>query len=288
MITTLNSSAIVESRSMQAYQQSKTVTRNWNTRSFFSRLLFVALPLSPSASSLSHPEKIPGFAKMSSAAKLDSPSAQRNKEPIWDFLSSNPLASPTGANGIRVLEIAAGAGVHTEHFANRIASTPAGKSSCTWYPSDPSEESRASIQCYIDENKLGEIVKSPLPLTLDKNGIIENETKDALSGLDLDLIICINMIHISPWEATLGLMKLASEKLCNKGYLYCYGPYKVDGNAVESNLRFDASLKSRNPSWGVRNLEDVCAAADDQGLELIRKTEMPANNLSLLFQKSPS
>jgi hypothetical protein len=280
---------------MQTYQQCKFATRTRNPCSILTRLLCVSLPLSVSASS-SHHQKILGFslpfgfsspfgANMRSSAKQDSPSAQRNKESIWEFLSSNALPSPTGDRELRVLEIAAGCGVHTDHFAKKISTVTTKKQPYTWYPSDPSQDSIASIQCYIDDNKLSAIVKPPVPLTLDKNGVMEKETKDMLDGLDLDLIVCINMIHISPWEATLGLMSLASERLSDTGYLYCYGPYKVGDTAVESNLRFDASLKSRDPNWGVRNLEDVCSAAEEQGLQLIKKVEMPANNLSLLFQK---
>lgn len=221
---------------------------------------------------------------MSSSAKGDSPSAQRNKEPIWEFLSSNVMSTFSGDTGVCVLEIAAGCGVHTEHFAGRMTT----QQPCTWYPSDPAQDSMASIQSYVDDSQLSAVVKPPLALTLVKTGILEKETKAVVNKLDLDLIVCINMIHISPWEATLGLMQVASEQLSDTGYLYCYGPYKVGGKAVESNLQFDASLKSRDSSWGVRNLEDVCSAAREKGLQLIQKADMPANNLSLLFQKDKS
>jgi hypothetical protein len=177
------------------------------------------------------------------SAQRDSPSAQRNKELIWEVLSSKVVPSLRASTDkhehehkpVRILEVAAGCGVHTGHFASQLVLSAKTKP-FVWYPTDPSDDSRASIQCYIDgDAQLANMVKSPVPLTLDKNGIIEEATASLLEG-PLDLITCINMIHISPWEATLGLMKVAGEKLSSNGCLYCYGPYKVGGKAVESNL----------------------------------------------------
>jgi hypothetical protein len=169
------------------------------------------------------------------SAKRDSPYAQRSQGPIWEVLSSKvfPSLEAIMDKPVRILEVAAGSGVHTDHFATQLSAVT---KPFVWYPTDPSDDSRASIQCYIDGNtQLTNIVKSPVPLTLDKNGIIEEATASLLEG-SLDLITCINMIHISPWEATLGLMKVAGKKLSSGGCLYCYGPYKVGGTAVESNL----------------------------------------------------
>jgi len=173
--------------------------------------------------------------------KLESPSAQRNKGPIWDLLSQkvfSPL-STTSDRPLRILEIAAGSGVHVDHFASQLSafsSTP-----FKWFPTDPDLPSRNSIESYVQDNNLKDIgVQPPLPLTLNRNGIIEPETVQTLfpTGEEsLDLMICINMIHISPWEATLGLLKLAGERLDpDRGILFCYGPYKEGGTAVESNL----------------------------------------------------
>ncbi|KAG7356624.1 DUF938 domain containing protein [Nitzschia inconspicua] len=229
-----------------------------------------------------------------SMMKLDSPSAQRNKQPIWEVLSNNVLPRlqipSDNHQTLRVLEVAAGCGVHTEHFALALSDL-FGKGSIKWYPTDPTQEFLASIQCYIDDRAdvLSDIVAPPMSLTLDSSGIQESATKTELFASSvkstLDVIICINMIHISPWQATLGLMKLAGETLSEKGCLYCYGPYKIGGTALESNLNFDASLRSRNPSWGVRDIEAVMEAASKEGLELVEKIEMPANNLSLIFQR---
>lgn len=163
-----------------------------------------------------------------------------------------------------------------------------------WVPTDPDADSRDSIHAYIQEEALHDLgVQPPLALTLDQHGIRETSTNTALSARTptttpgWDLILCINMIHISPWTATLGLFKLASEQLDpDHGVLFCYGPYKENGTAVESNLDFDRSLKSRNPEWGVRDLETVIQTAlDEYNLVLVERVEMPANNLSLLFQK---
>jgi SAM-dependent methyltransferase len=166
-------------------------------------------------------------------ARLDSPSAQRNKEPIWGVLSTKvlPLLLKEEDVNLNILEIAAGVGVHTEYFAlELVGEIP----SFQWFPTDPDEASRASIEAHISDARLASLVRDPLPLTLDKNGIMEPSTVSALP--DLDVIICINMIHISPWEATIGLMKTASQKLRKGGILLCYGPYKEGGTAVESNM----------------------------------------------------
>jgi hypothetical protein len=164
-------------------------------------------------------------------AILDSPSAQRNKEPIWNVISEKVLPLLPKEEPLTVLEIAAGCGVHTEHFAGRLSERD---QPFRYYPSDPDATSRASIQGRIEASKL--TVESPLALTLNAEGIFEPETMLALNEQDLHLIICINMIHISPWDATRGLMKLAGTKLRKGGILFCYGPYKVGGTAVESNL----------------------------------------------------
>jgi hypothetical protein len=194
-------------------------------------------PQDPSRRNLSLSSESSSDSDNNNPMKFDSPAAQRNKELIWEILSSKALPNENeneNDSPLRILEIAAGTGVHTEHFAKRMIEA---KRPFFWYPTDPSPSSRLSIQCYIDESFLTSAVHSPMPLTLNKKGIIEPETRKTLDEQSsLDLILCINMIHISPWEATLGLLKVAGEKLNNNGCLYCYGPYKIGGTAVESNL----------------------------------------------------
>ena len=231
------------------------------------------------------------------SGRLDSPSAERNKEPIWSILSTKVVPtitsrekdSDTEASTIRVLEVAAGTGVHSSFFVTKLLETTKepDKVSVEWYATDPSEASCGSIDAYRqDTESLRTAIRPALLLTLDEGGIMEKETKVTLSkSAPFDFMTCINMIHISPWTATQGLMVVAKELLRPGGVLYTYGPYKVNGTTVESNLKFDASLQQRDPGWGVRNLEDVVAEAAKHGLELEESIEMPANNLSLLFRK---
>ena len=227
---------------------------------------------------------------MNKVVSMDSPSAQRNKAPIWDVLSKNVLSIlPSPIDKISVLEIACGCGVHTEFFVSKmIEENKQQRVKISWLPTDPDESSRdaTEIRCCGGDNNsiMKESILAPVSLTLDENGPIE---KDNIPMADdtIQLMLCINMIHISPWSATIGLMNLAKQKLDEGGILYCYGPFKVNGIAVESNLRFDESLKSRDNSQGVRNLEDVMQVANECGLELVKSIEMPANNLSLIFRK---
>lgn len=168
-----------------------------------------------------------------SMSKLDSPSAQRNKEPIWSILSSKVLPLlPTKDGPRRVLEIAAGCGVHSHHFSMQLLQH---QIPFQWYPTDPEAVSRDSIQAYLQEEPdLHGSLQPPQPLTLNQDGVVQQQT--GWNEAPLDLMICINMIHISPWEATLGLMKVAGKHLKQPGgVLYLYGPYKVDGEMVESN-----------------------------------------------------
>jgi hypothetical protein len=169
-------------------------------------------------------------------AKLESPSAERNKDPIWKVLESNVLPEYTrsGSSPLQILEIAAGAGVHTHHFSLQLHSS---QRSFRWYPTDLDDKHRASTQAYVEEESgIRDSVETPAQLTLDENGIIEKPTDDIFKAETMDWVININMIHISPWEATLGLMKVAGQKLKSGGTLFLYGPYRVGGTCVESNL----------------------------------------------------
>jgi len=147
---------------------------------------------------------------------------------------------------LTIMETAAGAGVHTEYFATKLLekfTADRTESPFVWYASDPSQDSLLSILARTKEQNLGAVVAAPKILTLGASGINQEESsKDALPAEDnFDLILSINMIHISPWEATLGLMKVAGQRLRKPsdsddgGYLYCYGPYKIDGTSVPSN-----------------------------------------------------
>jgi len=191
------------------------------------------------------------------------PSAARNRDPILEALRR--VLPPHAA----ILEIASGSGEHAIFFA---AAEPGWR----WTPSDPDASARASIAAWIEAESVGNV---EAPLALDASA-----PDWPCAGGAFDAIVCINMIHISPWEATLGLMAGAARALRQGGMLFTYGAYKRDGrHTAPSNESFDAWLKQRDPRFGVRDLADVEAAASAHGLALREIIEMPANNLSLVF-----
>jgi cyclopropane fatty-acyl-phospholipid synthase-like methyltransferase len=197
-------------------------------------------------------------------ARQTSPYVARNRDPILDVLRR--VLAPRA----RVLEIASGTGEHAVYFA---AAMP----ELTWQPSDPDPAARASIAAWIDAAGIANV--SP-PLAIDVS------SEDWGVGRTFDAIVAINMIHISPWEATLGLTAGAGRLLSERGVLYTYGAYKRGGrHTAPSNESFDAWLKERDPRFGVRDIEDVEAAAKQHGLHLREAIEMPANNLSLVFRR---
>jgi len=196
------------------------------------------------------------------AGKRHAPATERNRDAILAGLRDELPSS-----GL-VLEVASGSGQHVVHFA---AALPA----LDWQPSDPDPAALVSIESWRQEAGLPN-VRPPLRLDASADWPVERA----------DAIMCVNMVHISPWEATLGLMKGAGAVLPPGGLLYLYGPYlRENVETAPSNLAFDASLKARDPQWGLRRVEDVIAAAEGEGLVLRRLLEMPANNLSLIFRR---
>ena len=195
--------------------------------------------------------------------KLSSPSALRNRDPIADLLRHVLPQSGT------VLELASGSGEHVIHFASLFPNL-------VWQPSDPSPEARASIEHWVKTDAMPNVLP---PLDIDAS----SQTWPVKSA---DAMIAINMVHISPWPATQGLLKSAGLLLPAGGPLILYGPYRREGQPlVPSNVEFDASLRARNPSWGIRLLEDVESIAKQSGLALTSVTEMPANNLGVVFTR---
>ncbi len=196
---------------------------------------------------------------------LASPAVARNTEAILDVLRAHLPAAG------RVLEIASGSGEHAVAFARALPRT-------TWTPSDPSAEARASIAAWSAEAALSNLNR---PLALDA------ADPDGWPPLDVQAIVCINMIHISPWAATEGLMVGAGRTLPDPGGLLAlYGPFReADVPLASSNAAFDDSLKSRDPAWGLRDRDAVVACARANGLHLTRRVDMPANNLMLLFRR---
>ena len=195
---------------------------------------------------------------------LASSAVARNTGPILEVLTAHLPASG------RVLEIAAGSGEHAVTFAAALPDLD-------WTPSDPSAEARASIAAWAAAAGRPNL-RDPLAL----------DVLDATTWLQgpLQAVVCINMVHISPWAATEGLMALAGSRLATGGLLVLYGPYReADVPLAPSNAAFDDSLKSRDPAWGLRDRDAVAATAKAQGLGLTRRVEMPANNLMLLFRR---
>ncbi len=207
------------------------------------------------------------------------PATQRNREPILQVLSE--VLPPAGT----VLEISSGTGEHAVFFAPQL--TPR-----LWVPSDPNPVARASIAAWR-EHCPAENLYPPIALDVcDPVWPVEQHPlPEALQELDLQkhpiqAIVNINMIHIAPWSACLGLIAGAERLLPSNGILYLYGPFKQDNqHTAPSNEAFDTSLQTQNPEWGVRNLEDVVAVAQAHHLTLVKTVAMPANNLSVIFQR---
>lgn len=197
------------------------------------------------------------------AGRLSSPSAARNRDPILAV-----LRRVLPAEGL-VLEIAGGTGEHAVHFAAALPGVE-------WQPTDPDEASRRSIAAWRAEVGLPNL-RAPLELDV---------TQADWPVERADAIVCINMLHISPWAATAGLMAGAGRLLPARASLVVYGPFRQAGvPTAPSNEAFDQSLKARNPAWGLRNVEAVAAEAAGQGLMLREVVPMPANNLTLVFRR---
>lgn len=194
-----------------------------------------------------------------------SPSTARNRAPILAVLAPR-LPAVSGL----VLEVAAGAGEHAVHCAAALPHLQ-------WRPTDPDPEALASIAAWREHAGLPNLLA---PLRLDA------ADPAAWPVARADAVVNINMLHISPWSAAEGLMAGAGRLLPPGGMLFLYGPYlERDVETAPSNLAFDASLRGRNPAWGIRRLEDVTALAAAHGLVLAERIGMPANNLAVVFRK---
>jgi SAM-dependent methyltransferase len=194
------------------------------------------------------------------------PATARNSDAIATLLAA--LLPPDGL----VLEVASGSGEHVVHFARRFPAL-------RFQPSDPDPAALASIAAWTAQAGLANVAP---PIRLDA------AAPESWPLAAADALLCINMVHISPWEATLGLLAGAARLLPEGGLLYLYGPYVQRGiETAASNLAFDQSLRRRDPAWGLRRVDAVEAAASVVGLGLERVVTMPANNLSLIFRRGP-
>jgi hypothetical protein len=206
-------------------------------------------------------EPKPFVFEVTADAKRFAPATERNRDAIAAVLSS--ILPEQGT----VLEVASGTGEHCVHFAKAFPNL-------MWQPSDYDAQGIVSIAAWSAEAQLKNIAP---PLQVDA-------MEEAWPIFHADAILCINMVHISPWAATIGLFRGSADILPQGAPLYLYGPYRQHGvETAPSNEDFDVSLKSRNPEWGLRYAEDVFAAADGFTLEAI--IQMPAHNLSLVFRR---
>jgi Protein of unknown function (DUF938) len=192
-----------------------------------------------------------------------SPAVARNRDPILTVLRRVLPAQGT------VLEISSGSGEHAVHFA-------AGLPHLAWQPTDPDPTALRSIAAHRHAAQLPNLLP---PLELDA-------TSSVWPVNTADAVVSINMIHIAPWSAAKGLMAGAGRLLTDGGLLYLYGPFKENGrHTAPSNESFDASLRHRDPEWGVRDVAEVSELARQHGLVLVGRVAMPANNLSLIFRR---
>lgn len=195
--------------------------------------------------------------------RRSAPAALRNREPIAEVLSE--WLPPSGL----VLEIASGTGEHAVFFAERFPGLE-------WQPSDIHPAALASIEAWRTASGLPNL---RAPLILDAS-LTNWPIRRA------DAVVSINMVHISPWASSLGLIRGAARLLAAGAPLIMYGPWlKDDVQTAPSNLEFDADLKRRDPEWGLRQVEDFAAAAADAGLALVETHLMPANNMMLLLRR---
>lgn len=196
--------------------------------------------------------------------RMFSPSAARNSAPILAVLKR--VVPARGA----VLEIGCGTGEHAVCFAGAMPNI-------TWQPSDPDADARTSTSSWIKFSRLKNVLA---PRDID---VCSGQWGVEQTG-PFDAIVSINMIHIAPWAASLGLFAGAGRLLHAGGLLLLYGPFMRDGaHTAPSNAAFDAALKARDPSWGVRDIADLEQVGKAAGLVLRETVEMPANNMLLVF-----
>ena len=192
------------------------------------------------------------------------PAAARNREPILRVLRGRLPQSAL------VLEIASGTGEHAVWFSRALPAL-------TWQPTDQDPDALESIAAWRDMSDLPNIL-SPLPL---------DAAAETWPIARADVVVAINMIHIAPWTASQGLIAGAARVLTAGGLLFLYGPFREGGvHTTASNAAFDAELRARNPSWGIRDLDEITELASRQGLRGPERIAMPANNLSVLFRQS--
>lgn len=201
-------------------------------------------------------------------SRLFSPSTARNREPIHGVLSG------LLGESARLLEFASGSGEHAVYMAERHPGWQ-------WQPSDINEAAIQSIEAWRTYSGLSNI------LPAQRRNLLADDDAIQHSAEHWNAMLAINLIHISPWQVTERLMGVAGQQLVSGGLLFLYGPYRRNGkHTAPSNAEFDAWLKARDPSWGVRDLEQVIAEAAGNSLTLHGVEQLPANNLAVTFQRA--
>lgn len=197
------------------------------------------------------------------------PATARNRDAILKVLKTT--LPETGC----VLEIASGSGEHAVYFAPQL--TPR-----QWLPSDIDPVNLASIQAWSQAQPSAQLLK---PVALDACDSVWPVEQSPPTG-SISAIVNINMIHIAPWEACIGLFKGAARLLPTKGIVFLYGPFAIGGqHTAPSNAQFDEHLRARNTQWGIRSIEAVTSLANSLGFERSHIVQMPANNLSVVFSR---
>lgn len=188
----------------------------------------------------------------------------RNREPILEV-----FRRVLPSSGL-VLEVASGSGEHAAYFAKRLPSV-------SWQPTDVDPLALASTDAHRSDARAPNLLSA----------IYLDVTSEPWPVERADALVCINMIHITPWVASEGLMAGAKRTLVAGGVLYLYGPFKIDGqHTAPSNHDFDVSLRAQNAEWGVRDLAEVANLAKRHGFHLEETVSMPANNLSVIFRRT--
>lgn len=204
----------------------------------------------------------PWFSGNGEGERRHAPATLRNRDAI-----AGVLVRELPESGL-VLEVASGSGEHAVHFAARFPAL-------RWQPSDPDPSARASIAAWSQEAALPNLLP---PVDLDAASASWPVIAPAA-------ILCINMVHITPWASTLGLLDGAARLLTPNSPLILYGPFRrADVDTAPGNLAFDAQLKAMDTRFGLRAVEDVDQAAEERGLVRTALYPMPANNLTLVYR----
>ncbi|KAL7637091.1 UNVERIFIED_CONTAM: hypothetical protein RMT77_012849 [Armadillidium vulgare] len=205
--------------------------------------------------------------------KLFFEASEVNKGPILQLLKKVITKNFANKSPIKVLEIASGTGQHAVYFCKEIQEL-------LWQPSDIDKENIDSIKAYLEESQLPNL-KDPIELDVSADAITPSKLDHRY-----DMLVAINLIHVSPWKCSEELFSLAGNVLCPKGVFLTYGAYSVHGKITpDSNVQFNKYLKSQNPEWGLRDTDDLEKEARKNGLELETMFDMPANNKTLLWRR---